>query len=451
MAGLVEQIFCYNKFVVDHMEHIFNFLKSKTVYDIQWAFLSLLSSGILFIILRIIIGRELGVTAFGIYTLAFTVYQFGLQFANFGIGAALTKYIAESSNNDGVIQKYLSSGIVCSIFSGLLFGIILFILSPFIAHSVFNIPELEPLFKITAVCYPFISIQFAISGTFNGMRRMKTFALLNMSQNFLIILFSVFFVMICNLSIFGAVLGYAIPTCLVGGLSPLLINGTNWITKAAIEIAVIKKITAFGFFFALSTSSSFLNIYLGTLLIGYFLNPAEVGIFAVAITLSQALTILPSAIQRVTTPAIASAYANKGNRETRKLIISSMKYPFLVVLALGIILIATGPWLISFFFSESYSSAYQPLIFLTIGNIIFTPVIATGACFFSMGKISLPYKVNLLNIVLTIGLNIVLIPFLGIMGAALATVSMQILLLIIHLKLIWIYTEENNPLRHTIK
>jgi O-antigen/teichoic acid export membrane protein len=431
------------------VKNILNFLNSKTIFDIRWAFLSLLSSGVLFIILRIIIGKELGVTAFGIYTLAFTVYQFGLQFANFGISAALTKYIAESGNNESVIQKYLSSGIICSIFSGLLSGIILFVLSPFLAQSFFNIPELEPLLKITAVCYPFISLQLAISGTFNGMRRMKTFALLNMSQNFLIIVFSAFFVMICNLSLFGAVLGYAIPTCLVGCLSPLLITGTNWINKAAIENTVIEKIITFGFFFALSTSSSFLNLYLGTVLIGYFLTPAEVGIFAVAITLSQALTILPSAIQRVTTPAIASAYANKGNRETRKLIISSMKYPFFVVLVLGVILIASGPWLISFFFSESYSAAYQPMIILTIGNIIFTPAIATGACLFSMGKISLPYKVNILNIVLTIVLNILLIPLLGIIGAALATVCMQILLLGIHLKLIWIYTEDNDSSYHT--
>lgn len=423
-----------------YMKNLFNFLKSKTVFDIQWAFLSLLSSGLLFLILRILLGRELGTTAFGIYTLVFSVYQFGLQFANFGIGAALTKYIAEYCCTQEIIRKYFSSGIVCSIFSGLSIGAILFILSPFIAHSFFNLPELEPLLKITAVCYPFISIQLTISGTFNGMRKMKAFALLNISLNILIIVFSIIFVMLYHLSLFGAVLGYTIPTCIVGGLSPLLITGMNWIQKTSIKFDIIKNVTTFGFFFALSTSSSFLNAYFGTILIGYYLNPADVGIYAVATTLSQALTILPSAIQRITTPAIAFSYTNKGNKETRKLIIKSMKYSFLAVLGIGFCLILAGPWLISFLFSENYLPAYPPLILLTIGNIIFAPAIATGACFFSMGKITLPFRVNILNIFLTISLNIILIPTFGIIGAGLATLCMQILLLVIQLKLIWIYT-----------
>lgn len=423
------------------MNKIFTFFKSKTVLDIQWAFLSLLSSGFLFIILRILIGKELGTTAFGIYTLAFTIYQFGLHFANFGISAALTKYIAESSETFGVVQKYFSSGILCSFISGIFFGVSLYLLSPFIAVGIFNTPELEPLLKITAFSYPFIIIQLALTGTFNGLRRMKAFALLNIFLNSLIIVSSIFFVIFLDLYLIGAVLGFVIPTCLVGIFSLVIICKNDWINRSRVEISIIKRITSFGFFFSLSTSSSFINAYFGTLLIGYFLNPTEVGIYAVAITLSQSLVIFPSAIQRITTPAISTVYTNKGGPETRKIIVKSMVYSFVAVLFLGLILILLGPWLISLFFTAEYSAAYPPLVLLAIGNIIFAPAIATGACFFSMGKISLPYKINAINIVMTICLNIVLIPYMGIMGAALATVIMQTLLFVIQVKLIWIYTQ----------
>ena len=425
------------------MNGIKSFLRSKTIFDVQWAFWSIISSAFTYFVLRVIIGRALGPEALGVYTIIFTIYQFGLQFASFGIGAALTKYIAEHPDLRGVTQ-HISSGVIGSIVFGLVSGSILFVLSSIIA-KIFNIPELEPLLIITAFCFPFIAIQVTVLGVYNGMRRMKTFAFLSITLNILILFISIILVYAYNLALIGAVLGFVIPVCTIGVLSIYLLIKESLLEISLFKCNVLRNLLHFGFFFILSTSSSFLNTYIGTILIAYFLTATEVGIYSVAITLSQVLTVIPSAVQRITTPATAVAYAKKGGKETRMIIIKSTKYSLLFTMVLGLCLAVSGPWVLSFFFSEEFLPAYQPLILLIIGNIILTPVIANGACLFSIGKITVPYRANLFFIAITICLDILLIPTFGVLGAAFATLSAQLFMLIITLKLIWKYTSTIPP------
>jgi len=123
---------------------------SKAMIDVQWAFISIVTASLAHFILRIVLGRELGPEGLGVYTLAFTIYLFGMQFAAFGIGSALTKYVAEFLENRVTIRNYVSSGMTSSIITGSLMGVVLFLLAPYIAISFFHIPELEGMIQLTA-------------------------------------------------------------------------------------------------------------------------------------------------------------------------------------------------------------------------------------------------------------------------------------------------------------
>ena len=72
---------------------------SKTIRDVQWAFISLAISSLVYFLLRVVLGKELGASGLGLYTLVLTVYLFGMQFAIFGMGAAVRKYVAEYNGN----------------------------------------------------------------------------------------------------------------------------------------------------------------------------------------------------------------------------------------------------------------------------------------------------------------------------------------------------------------
>lgn len=410
---------------------------SKAMKDVQWALISIVTASLAHFILRIVLGRELGPEGLGVYTLAFVIYLFGMQFAAFGIGAALTKYVAEFIEDQDTIRKYVSSGMSSSIITGTLMGIVLFFLAPYIAVSFFHVPELETLLKLTALCYPFIAIQKAVLGTLNGFRRMHLYALLNIVQNVAVVAISVIFVLLFGLGVFGAVMGFVLPTILVSLVCPFLIRDSLSLDQSSLwHIPALWQTTVFGFYVVLAHSIGFLNTNIDSIMIGYYLNPTEVGVYTVAVLLAQTLTLIPSAVQRVTAPMIATLYGKGDIRAIREIISSTMKKTFLVSAAIALIIVIFGQYFISLFFSAEFLPAYVPLLVLLVGHTIFAPFMAIGSTLASIGKVNIPFKIHSICGVLNVVLNILLIPLFGIMGAAVSTTITHIANFVIEIAVI---------------
>jgi len=417
---------------------------SKAMIDVQWAFISIIVASLAHFILRIVLGKELGVEGLGVYTLAFTIYLFGVQFSGFGIGSALTKYVSEFIEDREIIPSYVSSGMASSIVTGVIMGIALFLLAPYIAISFFNTPELEVLIQLTAFCFPFIAVQKAVLGTLNGYRKMIFFAFLNILQNVGIVVLSVIIVINLGLGVLGAVIGFVIPTVLLGIFSPYLIRDDIKIRLLALwNSPAVRETTIFGFYVVLGNSISYVNAQISTILIGFYLNPIEVGIYAVAILFAQTITLIPSAVQRVTAPATANLYGRGDIEGVRKIIFTAMKKSFLISVCIAGLIAIFGQFLIIVFFSPQFLSAYIPLLILLLGYTVFAPFMAVGTTLASIGKVHVPFRVNGICAVLNIVLNIILIPFVGIIGAAIATTIANIVNFGINMVLIKRYIIQN--------
>ncbi len=412
---------------------------SKALIDVQWAFISIVTASLAHFILRIILGRELGPDGLGVYTLAFTIYLFGMQFAAFGIGSALTKYVAEFLDDRATIRNYVSSGMTSSIITGTLMGVVLFLLAPYIAISFFHVPELEGMIQLTALCYPFIAVQKAVNGTLNGFRRMHLYAFLNIVQNVTVVAASIALVMLFEMGVMGAVIGFVGPTILVSALSPILIRDCIGFGSSFWDTAALRATTVFGFYVVLGNSIAFLNTQVDSILIGYYLNPTEVGIYAVAVLLAQTLTLIPGAVQRVTAPATATLYGKGDIEGVRRLYYSTLKKSLLISAGSAVLIAALGPYIIALLFTEEYLVSYVPLLILLLGYTVDASFAAVGATLSSIGKVHIPFRISTVCGVLNVILNILLIPILGIRGAALATAATMIMSFGITVKIIHHY------------
>lgn len=412
---------------------------SKALIDVQWAFISIVTASLAHFILRIILGRELGPDGLGVYTLAFTIYLFGMQFAAFGIGSALTKYVAEFLDDRATIRNYVSSGMTSSIITGTLMGVVLYLLAPYIAISFFHVPELESMIQLTALCYPFIAVQKAVNGTLNGFRRMHLYAFLNIVQNVTVVAASIALVLLFEMGVMGAVIGFVGPTILVSALSPILIRDCIGFGSSFWDTAALRATTVFGFYVVLGNSIAFLNTQVDSILIGYYLNPTEVGIYAVAVLLAQTLTLIPGAVQRVTAPATATLYGKGDIEGVRRLYYSTLKKSLLISAGSAVLIAALGPYIIALLFTEEYLVSYVPLLILLLGYTVDASFAAVGATLSSIGKVHIPFRISTVCGVLNVILNILLIPILGIRGAALATAATMIMSFGITVKIIHHY------------
>lgn len=388
--------------------------------DVQWSFISLAISSAVHFLLRVVLGRELGASGLGLYTLVFTIYMFGMQFAAFGIGAALTKYVAEHNENLKKVKDFVSSGVIGSFISGLTVGIILYLSSNAIAINFFHCSEMGYLLKITAFCFPFIALQKTALGTLNGLRKMNYFALLHIVQNVSVVALSVVLVILFKMNVTGAVFGFVLPTIVMGPLALLFIKDLFKVPSKLFN-TVLRELSWFGVYVVLANSMSMINTQIDSLLIGYFMNEVEVGYYAVAVVLIHGITLLPSAVQRITNPAIASYHGKNDYENIRKLIKKTMVKTFLITAFFSVLLVIFGRFLIGVLFTEEFFPAYIPLLILLIGYSIYAPLISVGGALPSMGKVNVAFKIDALCALMNTILNIILIPKFGIFGAASAT------------------------------
>lgn len=394
--------------------------------DIKWSFVSIATASLAHFILRTIIGRELGSDGLGVYTLAFTIYLLGMQFAAFGIGSALTKHVAEFLEDRHTITNYVSSGLTSSIITGAAMGVVLFLIAPYIATSVFHTPELEGMIKLISVCYPFIAIQKAVLGTLNGFRKMRRFAFLNLAQNISVVVLTVVLVLSFDMNVMGGIIGLVVPTVVVGLLSPVLIRDHIALDSSLWNGPALHATTLFGLYVVLGSSVGFLNTQIDNFFIGYYLNPSEVGIYAVAIMLVQTLTLVPTAIQQVTTPMIATLYGRGDVSEVRRLFYYTLKKSLSISFISAIAIAVAAPYMIAVIFTDAYSSSYTPLVILLVGYAVGASYGAIGGTLSSIGKVKIPFRISSLCAILNILLNVVLVPTIGINGAALATSATMI-------------------------
>ncbi len=410
---------------------------SKAIIDVQWAFISIVIASLAHFVLRIILGKEFGAEWLGVYTLAFTFYLLGLQFSAFGIQDALTKYVAEFIKDQGLIKTYVSSGMTSSVITGTAMGIVLFLFAPYLAISFFHIPELEILIQLTALSYPFIAVQKAVLGTLNGFRRMHIFAFLNIVQNLAIVVTTVALVLIFRLGVLGAIIGFVAPTIIISLFSIILIRDSLVFNLCSLwHRPALQSTTIFGFYIVLAQSIAFLNAQIGNILIGFYLNATEVGIYAVAVLFAQIVILIPSAVQRVTAPVIATLYGKGDFEGIKKIVLSAMKKCFIISLIISIFIVVFGKIIIAGLFTAEFIQSYQPLVILLIGYVFLAPVLAIGSTFSSINKVHIIFRIALVCGIVNIILAIFLIPFLGISGVALSTTVVNILCFGINLKLL---------------
>lgn len=161
----------------------------------------------------------------------------------------------------------------------------------------------------------------------------------------------------------------------------------------------------------------FFNYRLDVFIVNYFLGPADVGVYGVSVALAELLWYLPNAVGFVIFPKAASTKPQDMNLFTPRV--------FRITLGLtalgGVGLALFAKPLIAFVYSSAFIGAYPAMLALLPGVVL----LGSGKVLTNeIAGRGFPHY-NSINagvaLVLTVGLDIVLIPRYGIMGAAVAS------------------------------
>lgn len=162
------------------------------------------------------------------------------------------------------------------------------------------------------------------------------------------------------------------------------------------------------------------------IVIGFLLSPTEVGLYAAAVGLAQMLQIVPSAAGEIAFAETARAGLSGHERFVR--LTGVYMWGIAAVTALGAVLLyAAAPVVIPFLLGEAYSPAVKPLQFLLPG-MVGLAVSAIGAnALAGRGQVGRNLAIAGPIAILTIVLDLLLIPDGGLAAAAVVSSAMYLL------------------------
>jgi O-antigen/teichoic acid export membrane protein len=392
----------------------------RFIKDTSWALASLAIAAVVQFILRVFLARYFGPADLGLYTLAFTVYLFGLIASCFGTDFGVTKYVAEAEGNSKRINLLVTSGISISFVSGCIMGLILYLASPYIAINFFRMPELTALLRIVSFAYPFIGLEKATLGFLNGVRRMRFFAFINIFQNILVIVMTIIFAL-TGQDIKYAVVALIIPVALISFIGLFFIRESLFRTNMAEYSMAIKMLLLFGFFIVLGNGMKAIQTYADSMLLGHFMKDVDVGLYAVAGILIQVVCLPPQAIQTITGPMIALYWGKSEIDKIEYLVNGCIKYTAFFAILCAFALGFLSQDLIKLFFGKDFVDAAFPLKILLVGTVFSAISTSVGSALASTAYVKKNLMLTGIIVLLGIILNILLIPPFGITGAAVAT------------------------------
>lgn len=391
----------------------------KFAFDVGITFLASVVSLPLGFVITVALGRYLGAGDLGLYRMTSTIYGIALLFAAVGIPAALIKYVAEFKEDKNKLNKIVSSGVITSLFLGIGF-IALFYFSSGLFANIFNMPELSGLLKLLSPVFPFALVSSALLGLLNGLREMKKYAAATILQSVLMVIITVALIYY-GFGVAGAVIGVVLSS--VGNCLFLIFVSRNYFGITFSKyVPTTNKMLQFGFKVLAGGSINEINNQLDIILIGFFLLSADVGHYAVAIGLSRFFWIIPLSVQKITYPATSEYWSKNNHTALNNMINKSMKYCTVILVLIGLGVGFFAEEIITIIFKEDFVYAVLPLQILLIGTVIRGSITQPiGGSLSGIGRPGLTLKIIAIIAAINLTLDIILIPKIGIVGAAIAT------------------------------
>lgn len=354
-----------------------------------------------------IFSHLLGKDLMGVYYLFFAYYGIFNMIGDGGFGQAAVKRISEGKEQNEYLSAYATLRAILIIISTLL----LLVLSPlFIDLQEYNlIPWI-----IAALAASFFG-HTIIYGVY-GLGHVGIYNVASGISEFI----RIFVQIVCVL------FGFSVFGLLGGFITGILLSGLLCIKyfrfrPAKFNFRHITSLANYGFWIFLIGTGSIVFAYVDTIFIGYFMTNGDVGVYRIAFQFTAISTFITSAIMGTLTPKISHWSANNQMDKIAPVITRGITMSLILAIpvALGGFLLSER--LLYFFYGADFAAGATVCSILLVMQIVAVFISLMGVALTASDHARQSFYATASAAILNIILNIILIPILGINGAAIAT------------------------------
>ena len=401
---------------------------TKVAKGAGFVFTAMIVSKIISFFYRSIIARGLGPEGYGMIEIGIAVISFVLIFSSLGLAGSAWRYTAYyKGKNDpkrikGAIQASIIMALPMSITAAIVLFIIAPLLGPFITSHPGIGPEMTMVLQILAFAIPLTVLNAIMRVSMRGLQNIKHMALneyiiFNVIQLSLAATF-----LYMGWDVFGIALAYTLSILITTiTFFYFLQKKTFPIISKLKAIKPYREILIFGLPLFLAGMATMVMTWTDTLLIGILRDATWSGIYNAALPLAGLIFIIQKSFGSIFSPLMIEMYAQDKKREMAKLYKNVTNWVFYIGFPFLLLLTLFARNAIHFVFGAEYTEGAAALAILSIGFFI-SSMLSNGNSVLMATKRTKHISINQVagagsNIIL----NLLLIPILGIAGAALAT------------------------------
>lgn len=380
---------------------------------------------------NIIIVRYLSIGEYGLFSLALTVVGIAAALSPLGLTEGAPRYIAyyRGKGRDEKVAGVVSSTLLISLIMSLLFFIVLFLSSDVISMGIFHDHSLSWPLRLLSISLPFYVLTQTLISIFRGFSAVREKVYFeNVLPNVLKTLFFVA-VVIFNLSLVGVVWAWISATMITFAtfVAYSLRRLRAHIRTHGGSEGILMELLSFSLPLFGQSVLSIIITSTDKLMLGYFKTQELVGQYAVALSLTSLISVVLISLAFIYIPVVSQLYAKHLLEEIGNVYAVLTKWIFSASLPIFLMLFLFPAPVLSIIYGEKYMQAGVAVQILALGFITHNFLGPNGMTLIVVGKTKVFLVVVLVQTVMNVVLNLILIPQMGIAGAAIAsTISLTI-------------------------
>jgi len=394
-------------------------VRQTVAKNVFWLSAGELGSRVFRAFIIIYAARVLGAAEYGVFSYVMALAGFFTLFSDIGVNPLLTREVAKKPDE---APYYFASTFWIKI-ALLVFTAILVI---FVAPYFSRIEAAKAILPFAALLICFDGLRGLTTAFFRGKEKMELEALVIAATN-------------VTITVFGFIILYFSASAKTLTITYVLSAGAGTLLGVIILKEQFKKVFAFfkkelvprilkaAWPIAIISIIGVFMLQIDILMLGYFRSAAEVGYYSVGQRVVQLLYLLPMILASSFFPVLSRFVGQQNNEKAKSLMERGMATVFLIAIPLATGGVILGRSIIDFLFGGEYSpsvSAFQILIFTVL--LIF-PATLIGNYILAYDKQKKLAPNTAIGALCNVIFNAFLIPPFGIVGAATATVSANLI------------------------
>jgi O-antigen/teichoic acid export membrane protein len=360
--------------------------------------------------------RLLSAEIYGVYVLLVAVVNFFVTIVDFGCKTAVVQFISSSDHNR---QAALAN-------STLIFRLLVIaVISVFIWLAQDMLRFLDPTGEL-AHFTSYIPLMLAVASLdelllaeLQGFQSFRHMTIAQIVRSLVRLCLSIFFLVVLKLGLNALIFSWVISFTISSVYQYIVLPISK---RIVLQLSSLKEMLHFGFPIQLDRILWYGANRLDVLLLGMFVGPTGVAFYNIAVTIPSSLVRLTQSYVSVFFPMMAALLAKERRKEATWMLDHSLRLCSFAGALAALVAVVFSKEIITLLFSAKYIASSMAFSLLMMAFHMTFLVTLTGYTLTAAGFPKRSLGQNTVNVVLTVLVDLLLIPPLGFIGPAFAQV-----------------------------